>query len=134
MDMNDNTPVSGLFATGKIYLIRTPISGRLGIVRLFDMLLAGELGIDFNPNSSEEIWVLMTNKARNRLRILHVDISGYELLVRINFDGLFDVVFEAGVVSKITRGQLRRLVLDGTIDGEWRSAYLRSVFEKFNIA
>ena len=125
--------VSQLFASGKLYLIRRPVSGRVGIIRLWDMLCTGELGVDFNPVAKDEVWVLMVNRSRNRLRILHVDQFGYELIVRINYDGRFDVVFHENGPEKITRIQLRRLVLDGTVEGEWRSIYIKNVLSECSL-
>ena len=60
---------STLFNTGKIYLIRTPVNGRYGILRLYNMMVSNQLGFEWEPD--EEVWVVMFNEHRSRLRILH---------------------------------------------------------------
>lgn len=131
--MTSSMQPSTLLASGRIYLIRQPVSGRTGIVKLWNMLCAGTLGVKFDVESPEEIWVLMVNRRRNRLRILHVDTWGYELTTRINFDGRFDVIFNEGGPQNITRGELRRLVLDGTVEGSWRSESLKNLWPSMGL-
>ena len=51
---------STLFNTGKIYLIRTPVNGRYGILRLYNMMVSNQLGFEWEPD--EEVWVVMLVK------------------------------------------------------------------------
>lgn len=120
------TEVSKLFAAGTIVLVRQPISGRYGILRMWNMLASGTLGVKYDLRAGKELWVITVNRRRTRLRILHVDSFGYELITRINYAGKFKVLFDdVEAPMALTRGQLRRLMLDGTTEGDWQSIELQ---------
>jgi len=103
-----------MFERGDIWLIRTPVNGRLGIKRLYAMLLGGLFGVRYDV--TRELWLVMLNRRRNRLRILHLDAYGYDLTVRINRSGLFRVILDESPGQKLTRAQLRELCLTGTLE------------------
>lgn len=117
-----------LFSSGRIYLVREPINGNCGIPTLYGGLLDGRWGveIEIDPLKFEEIYALFTNKRRSMLFVLHVDQVGIDLTKRRLFGHGFRIVLDgsAGPVS-LTRGQLKRLVLDGTYEGEWESLALQ---------
>lgn len=121
------TSSSGLFVTGDIYLIRKPIPGNYGIHKLFDMLVSSQFGIVYDLNTMPEIWLLTTNKRKKRLSILHVECFGYENIVRfLHGNNLFNILFdEKAPPITLTRSQLRRLVLDGTVEGTWNNACIQ---------
>ena len=54
-----------------------------------------------------------------RLKLFHIDDQGYSLTTRINYDGRFEILFSNDGPKTITRSELQRLILDGTIEGEW---------------
>lgn len=107
----DNNP---LLKTGKIYLIKHEVSGRYGIMRLYDLLSSNQLGFNWEPD--EEVWVVMLNKKRNRLRILHTDPKGYDLTTRICYGQRFQVKFEQYETQPelLTRDKLRELIMNAT--------------------
>lgn len=113
------TEHSKLLATGKIYLIRKPIDGRLGALKLWNLATSGSLGIDVDIISGEEVWIVMASNRASRLRIFHIDDQGYSLTTRINYDGRFDVLFSEDGPKTLTRSELQRLILDGTVEGDW---------------
>lgn len=119
--------MTGLFAAGRLYLIRTPVDGRLGLSALHSRLVTGALGIDYDGESDEEIWVIMFNARRTGMRVLHVDLTGMTLITRRLWDGRFRVLLDGPELShdSVTRGRLRRLLLDGTDGGEWRHGFLK---------
>ena len=86
---------STLLNTGKIYLIRTPVNGRYGILRLYNMMVSNQLGFEWEPD--EEVWVVMFNEHRSRLRILHSDLQKMECSP-----------------DTITREELRSLILNAS--------------------
>lgn len=117
-----------LFGRGRIVMVRRPVDGRWGIRRLFAALTSGtELGLTYDLLSREEIWVVTFSVQRKTMRILHVDEWGYSLITRVLYGrSLFRVMLDKGAMDtlRLTRGQLRRLVLDGTYEGEWQNAAL----------
>ena len=121
------TSSSGLFVTGDIYLIRKPIPVHYCILNLFDMLVSSQFVIAYDLNTMPEIWLLTTNKRKKRLSILHVECFGYENIVRfLHGNNLFNILFdEKAPPITLTRSQLRRLVLDGTVEGTWNNACIQ---------
>ena len=66
--------ITELFNTGKIYLIRTPVSGNCGIPKLHGLILGGTLGLDYNPaTADEECYFFFVSRNLKQLLILHLD-------------------------------------------------------------
>lgn len=125
--------MNDLFSSGKIYLIKKPISGRYGLPKIMGNLLTGAFGEDI-ASADEEIYVVLTTKDRKTLIIFHMDDLGYDLTKRRLFHGKFALILDNDDESnpvKITREELKRLVLDGTFAGDWHSPQLKSMFENF---
>ncbi len=107
---------TGLFAAGKILLLGDPQPGNQGAQRLYSRLVSGDLGIDWDMG---EIWVVSTNRGMDRIRILHVDGTGYSLATRSLFKG---GAVRAGFrklssgMRAITRGELRQLIETGSVE------------------
>ncbi len=111
-----------LFVTGDIYLLQYPVNGNYGLNRINSMLYSGELGIEYEPGT--EIWVVYFNRKRTRLYAFHADLYGYSQIRRRLNHGRF--LFELATSGKvqITRRELRRLCLDGTLSGPYKNAAL----------
>ena len=45
---------STLLNTGKIYLIRTPVNGRYGILRLYNMMVSNQLGFECLMSTAQD--------------------------------------------------------------------------------
>lgn len=115
--------ISRLFASGRVFLVRTPIDGRLGMHSLWNKLGGGSLGIKYDGDINKEVWVVAVTKNRRRLRILHVDAAGMSLISRRLWGtSKFQVMFDKGDAWTLTSAQLRRLILDGTYEGSYQTA------------
>ena len=68
----------------RIIVIKEPVPGIWGIHRLY-----GQVKEKFNPQSDEELYVVFYNKSYTRLKLMHVDATGYDLTTRILFSGKF---------------------------------------------
>lgn len=121
--------MTGLFAACTVYLIRTPVDGRYGPAALYSRLVAGSPGIDYDGESNEEVWVIMFNARRTRMRVLHVDLTGMSLITRRLWDGRFRVLPDGSPALTVTRGRLRRLLPDGTDGDGWRHGFLKDAAE-----
>lgn len=111
--------MSLLSSTGKIYMIKEPVSGRWGIYRLRDCLFSGAFKI--NWNGKDEITLVTFNKSRKNCSIFHSDMCGMERTVRLLRKGTYHVILTAGLKpGELTREQLERLLCDGTISGPLR--------------
>ena len=117
MAANDNDEEDGgLLQSGKILLLSAPQSGCEGPLKLYARLLSGDLGIE--QDGREELWVLMTNRRRSRLRLFHIDGGGYSLTVRVLFDRSAvkeGLRLAAEGVSSLTRRELRLLLRHGSV-------------------
>ena len=121
---------SELFKSGKIYLIRTPINGNYGIPRLNGLVMGGKIGISLEDRM-EEIYVVFVTKNLSRIKILHIDEVGISLTTRLLFNLKFRIMLEdESEPLQLNREQLRRLVLDGSYQGEWESRYLAMKLEE----
>jgi len=123
--------IHDLFGSGKIYLIRTPVSGRYGLPKLHGMVTSGVLGIEVNPDSTEEMYFIFVTKTLKTLMILHIDEAGIDFTKRILFNRRFRIMLKdkANPID-LTREQLKRLVLDGTYEGDWESIYLKQQLDE----
>lgn len=109
-----------LSATGDIYLIKEPVSGRYGMHKLRACLTAGTLGVSWNR--TDEITVVTFNKAKTICSILHIDSCGWERTTRRLKSGRYDVILSHGLIpGLLTRQMLERLLSDGTQSGPLRS-------------
>ncbi len=108
----------------RILLIREPIDGRLGIRRLSTWVKSW-----FNPGPDDEITVVFRNRNSLRLRVIHIDPTGESMLIRQLYDhGKFKWLFEDR--HPITVEELRRLIIDGTVDGGYQFARSRALLER----
>ena len=87
--------IQDLFATGKIYLIRTPVRGNCGIPKLHGLVASGILGVGIDVPSEEEVYFVFTTKNRMSLMILHIDEAGIDFTKRILFSRKFKILLEA---------------------------------------
>lgn len=126
---------STLFVSGDIYLIKRPVPGNIGIHVLFNKAVSGDFGFKYDLEHPREIWVVTLNKRRRRLSILHIDDWGYEQIVRYLFSNSpFSMFFENDAdFVKLTRGQLRRLVIDGSVEGGFNNAFVQAHQKMLNI-
>ena len=65
--------IHDLFSSGKIYLIRTAVSGRYGLQKLHGMVMSGILGVDVNPDNVEEMYFIFVTRNLKTLMVLHMD-------------------------------------------------------------
>lgn len=120
-----------LLRSGKIYLVKTPVKGNAGINLLFSLVVGGTLGISMTDQ--EEKYVIFFNKKRTRCRILHIDNAGVTLMIRRLFSKKFQVKLDSGSNQVLTREQLRRLLLDGTVEGDWQSEFKHFCFQQSQV-
>lgn len=113
-----------LFESGRIYVVGTPVRGTRGIHRLRTGVRALS-----GADDGDGLWVCFTTRSRQRLLIYHQDVAGRDVRVRLLRQGFFHI-FEDTVRKGITREQLRRLLFDGTFEGQWQNPlseeYLRT--------
>ena len=112
----------GLFATGRIILLEAPVSAAWGIHKHVSMLESGAFGIKYDPNM--EYWILSLNRSKTRCTCLHVDPLGYSLARRVLFQASFRARLSGEGARSLTRGQLRRLFADGTVEGPFSNPYI----------
>ena len=123
--------IHDLFSSGKIYLIRTAVSGRYGLQKLHGMVMSGILGVDVNPDNVEEMYFIFVTRNLKTLMILHMDEAGVDFTKRILFNRKFKIMLEDQINPiDLTRDQLKRLVLDGSYEGDWESIYLKQQLEE----
>ena len=86
--------IHDLFSSGKIYLIRTAVSGRYGLQKLHGMVMSGILGVDVNPDNVEEMYFIFVTRNLKTLMILHMDEAGVDFTKRILFNRKFKIMLE----------------------------------------
>lgn len=113
-----------LLGNGKIYLVKEPVSGRFGLPRLLAMLSQNTFNVRWN--GMDEITVITFNRRRTRCSILHCDFAGIDRTVRQLNSGVFKVLLDDGLLpERITKEKLIRLLLDGTLEGEFVNAEVK---------
>ena len=118
-----------LSSTGRIFLVLEPVSGRLGLPRLLARLSSNSFNIHWDGEA--EITLITTNQRRNRLKILHIDSAGCDLTTRMLNHGTFKVLFADGCIPRnLTRGDLERLFVDGTLEGGYQNALSEELLKK----
>ena len=123
---------SDLFASGQIYLIRNPINGNSGINSILGKILSKEWDVDLDLNNPKEIYVVIPTKNKKTILIFHYDIYGADICKRILHSRKFRIQLEdTRQPIMITRGQLKRLIIDGTYTGEWEHKELESIMKDF---
>ena len=65
--------MSILSGTGRIYMVREPVCGRFGMLRLLAMISSNSLGVKWN--GIDEITVVTFNKRKTICKILKYEIS-----------------------------------------------------------
>ena len=96
----------------RIIVIKEPVPGIWGIHRLY---VYGQVKEKFNPQSDEELYVVFYNKSYTRLKLMHVDATGYDLTTRILFSGKFSTDGKPDNLENLTEKDLRRLFIDGSL-------------------
>ena len=120
--------MSILSATGKIIMVQEPVSGRFGLQKLLAKLSSNAYG--FNWNGSDEISLVTFNKKRTICKILHVDDTGVDCTTRILNHGNFKVLLDEGLIPRrLTREALERLIIDGTLEGEYQNEISKQLLE-----
>ena len=94
----------------RIIVIKEPVPGIWGIHRLY-----GQVKEKFNPQSDEELYVVFYNKSYTRLKLMHVDATGYDLTTRILFSGKFSTDGKSDNLENLTEKDLIRLFIDGSL-------------------
>ena len=120
--------MSILSATGKIIMVQEPVSGRFGLRKLLAKLSSNAYGV--NWNGSDEISLVTFNKKRTICKILHVDDTGVDCTTRILNHGNFKVLLDEGLIPRrLTREALERLIIDGTLEGEYQNEISKQLLE-----
>lgn len=120
--------MSILSATGKIIMVQEPVSGRFGLQKLLAKLSSN--AYDVNWNGSDEISLVTFNKKRTICKILHVDDTGVDCTTRILNHGNFKVLLDEGLIPRrLTREALERLIIDGTLEGEYQNEISKQLLE-----
>lgn len=121
-----------LFSSGRIFLIREPVNGNSGSSSLYAKVCCGNWSLEYDPTKMEEAYFVFTTKNRRTLLILHIDQAGIDITKRKLFANTFQILLDEKCEKEvITREQLKRLVLDGTYRGEWKSVYLERMMNNF---
>ena len=106
--------MSILSSTGRISLVREPVSGRFGLPRLLAKVSAN--AYKTNWNGCEEISVVTFNKRRSIAKIIHIDKYGVDLTSRQLNHGTFRIMLEEGLLPKsLKREELEILLQGGTL-------------------
>ena len=93
--------------------------------------MSGILGVDVNPDNVEEMYFIFVTRNLKTLMILHMDEAGVDFTKRILFNRKFKIMLEDQIDPiDLTRDQLKRLVLDGSYEGDWESIYLKQQLEE----
>ena len=120
--------MSILSATGKIIMVQEPVSGRFGLQKLLAKLSSNAYGV--NWNGSDEISLVTFNKKHTICKILHVDDTGVDCTTRILNHGNFKVLLDEGLIPRrLTREALERLIIDGTLEGEYQNEISKQLLE-----
>lgn len=120
--------MSILSATGKIIMVQEPVSGRFGLQKLLAKLSSNPYGV--NWNGCDEISLVTFNKKRTICKILHVDDTGVDCTTRILNHGNFKVLLDEGLIPRrLTREALERLIIDGTLEGEYQNEISKQLLE-----
>ena len=120
--------MSILSATGKIIMVQEPVSGRFGLQKLLAKLSSNAYGV--NWKGSDEISLVTFNKKRTICKILHVDDTGVDCTTRILNHGNFKVLLDEGLIPRrLTREALERLIIDGTLEGEYQNEISKQLLE-----
>lgn len=112
---------------GRVLLVTEPIKGQDGILKL--TALAKDI---MNPKPGEEVWAVFVSKSQRRIKVAHLDASGVDLLTRKLSRGAVGINFKllTKEQTKLTRGDLRRFLFDGTLPGGgWSSQIAQSFYE-----
>ena len=101
--------MSILSSTGRIVLVREPVSGRFGLPRLLARVSSNSYKT--NWRGTEEISVVVFNRKLTIAKILHVDQYGVDLTSRQLNQGRFKVMLEEGLLPKsLNREELEQLL------------------------
>ena len=103
--------MSILSQSGKIILVRQPVSGRFGIHRLMAMLSSNQLGVGWT--GTEEISVVTFNAKRTICKILHIDAYGTDCTTRILNYGKFRTLLQDDLLPVHLRRNELELLLNG---------------------
>ena len=123
-----------LFSSGKIFLVKKPVNGNAGIPSLYAKFLNGSFGVE-NIQQDEDVYVIFSNANRKLLIILHIDEAGVAIYKRRLFSGKFKIMLDnAADPCSLTRESLKRLILDGTYEGDWQSIYQKKKVKKVKTA
>ena len=112
---------------GRVLLVTEPIKGQDGILKL--SALANDI---MKPKPGEEVWTVFLNTRQTRIKIIHIDTSGVDLLTRKLSRGAVGINLKllTKEQTKLTRGDLRRFLFDGTLPGGgWSSQIAQSYYE-----
>lgn len=105
--------MSLLSDSGRIFMVREPVSARFGIHRLMAMLSSGALHVKWN--GIDEISVLTFNKRKNICKIIHADKWGVDCTTRMLNTGIFQVILNEGSLPiHLNRAELEELLRRGT--------------------
>lgn len=94
----------------RIVLVREPVSGLLEIHRLYGMVKS-----QFEPKADDDLYVVFYTKSYRRLKILHVNATGYDLTTRLLYKGQFGIDGSSEATLELTKAELYRLMFDGSL-------------------
>lgn len=107
--------MSILSSTGKIFVIRTPVSGRFGMYRLMAKLTSGEFKVSWDGVS--EITIVTFNKRRTMCNVLHIDQFGTDKLTRKLNEGVYQIYLDEGLIyQRLTREDLEKMLTYGSTE------------------
>ncbi len=78
---------SELLKSGRVMLVLDPVPGQSGIHILYEK--TKQL---MNPLPGEEVWAVFYNNNLSRLKVLHIDVTGVDLLTRRLNHGRFQIL------------------------------------------
>ncbi|MCI6449461.1 MAG: IS66 family insertion sequence element accessory protein TnpB [Succinivibrio sp.] len=101
--------MSILSSTGRIFLVKTPVSGRFGLARLLAQLSSQAFGVRWD--GIEELTIITFNKTRTICKILHTEDKGVDCVTRKLNKGTFKVLFDEELIpERLTLDVLERLL------------------------
>jgi hypothetical protein len=117
-----------LSKTGRIVMVREPISGRFGMPRLLAALASNSLKVKWDGMS--EISVITFNRKKTIAKLIHIDQFGCDVTQRVLNKGKFKIMLESNLIPKdLSRSELERLLMDGTVEGEFQNALAEKILK-----
>lgn len=69
----------------------------------------------FEPKADDDLYIVFYTKSYRRLKILHVNATGYDLTTRLLYKGQFGIDGSSEATLELTKAELYMLMFDGSL-------------------